>query len=131
VINLSDINRLDLHEVVCLFLPELERTVLHGITPQEFSAIQRLASSVSNLIWLAKTDDTKLVNPTEGMITGLLRSIQTEFDEKGFVSISIQEPINSKFIVQSISLVLKDMLSSSSKKTRTRIPANWQSTLHQ
>ena len=115
VVDLLDLSHNDFHEALCLFLPELERPVLYKITAPKFAAIQRLILSVSHLIWIAKTDDTKLANPTEGMIAGLLRNIQGEFDEKVFVSIVLQDSENPTSMASSILSVLESLFSGKPK----------------
>jgi hypothetical protein len=113
VIDLLDVRQSEndsSHSAVYLLVPDLERQMMPEIEPQEFEALHHIILSANYMIWLAKTDDEKLVNPAEGMIAGIMRNVQAEFDDKKFVSVIFQDSESASSMVNSTLAILHSLL---------------------
>ena len=76
--------------VVCLL--ELGAPLLSDISTRDFQAVQNVARTVQNLLWVSSLPVTEdgLINPFASLATGLLRTIRSEEDEKPIVTLNIE-----------------------------------------
>lgn len=63
---------------LCLFLSELDRPLLSSLTLTEFTALQRMLTSVQGILWVVRGAYVASQNPDANMVTGLSRSIRSE-----------------------------------------------------
>ncbi|KAK3381968.1 polyketide synthase [Podospora didyma] len=63
---------------ICVFLNELHQPFLATLTPEQFSALQKLLTSVQGVLWAVRGAYDKSANPDANMITGLSRTIRSE-----------------------------------------------------
>ena len=63
---------------LCIFILELEKPLLSSLTHNQFTALQKLLTSVQGVLWVVQGAYDKSCNPTANMISGLSRSIRSE-----------------------------------------------------
>ncbi|KUJ09043.1 BcPKS8, polyketide synthase [Mollisia scopiformis] len=62
----------------CLFISELEQNLLSSLTSDQFTALQKMLTSVEGVLWVVRRAYLSSSNPDANMITGLSRSIRSE-----------------------------------------------------
>ena len=63
---------------LCLVISELEQPLLSSLTPNNFSALQKLVAGTEGILWVIRGAYISSSNPDANMITGLSRSIRSE-----------------------------------------------------
>jgi NADPH:quinone reductase-like Zn-dependent oxidoreductase len=63
---------------ICLFLSELDKTLLSTLTLDQFTALQSVLTSVQGVLWVVRGAYANSSNPDANMISGLSRSIRSE-----------------------------------------------------
>ncbi|SPO00225.1 related to polyketide synthase [Cephalotrichum gorgonifer] len=63
---------------LCIFLCELDQSLLTAVTPEQFSSIQKIITSVQGILWLVRGASQGSDNPDANMVTGMSRSIRSE-----------------------------------------------------
>ncbi|PMD36739.1 BcPKS8, polyketide synthase [Hyaloscypha variabilis F] len=72
---LSEVNTA---EKLCLFLSELDKPLLTTLTVSQFTALQKVLTSVQGVLWVVRGAYADSVNPDANMVTGLSRTIRSE-----------------------------------------------------
>ncbi|KKZ65546.1 hypothetical protein EMCG_08619 [[Emmonsia] crescens] len=72
------LGRVDLKGRLCIFVGELYKPVLSHMTPDLLSAIQRLVSSASGILWVIRQDHQASGLPESNMALGLARTLRSE-----------------------------------------------------
>lgn len=76
--DIGTLQTVDVSGKICIFLSELHRTFLATMTPEEFSTLQKMLTSVEGILWVVSGAYDKSLNPDANMITGLSRTIRSE-----------------------------------------------------
>jgi NADPH:quinone reductase-like Zn-dependent oxidoreductase len=63
---------------LCLFLSELDKPLLSSLTLAQFTALQKVLTSVQGILWVVRGAYVSSRTPEANMITGLSRSIRSE-----------------------------------------------------
>ncbi|KEZ39405.1 putative polyketide synthase protein [Scedosporium apiospermum] len=63
---------------ICIFLNELDQSVLTTVTPEQFTAIQKIITSVQGILWVIRGALSGCENPDANMVVGMSRSIRSE-----------------------------------------------------
>ena len=98
-----------LDQATCIFLPEIERPFLYGITCKELEACQHMVSSVNRILWVTRADDAG-PDPARAMVTGLARCLASENPNKIFVTLALQKAQDMTSAVENMSQVLQNMM---------------------
>ena len=77
ITSLTETNKLDLSNAVCIFLDELDSPILADLTTDEFDAVQRLCSA-RGLLWVIQDANLETATPNANMIPGMIRTIRNE-----------------------------------------------------
>lgn len=63
---------------VCIFLNELDQSLLTAITAEQFAAVQKIITSVQGILWVVRGALSGCTNPDANMVMGMSRSIRSE-----------------------------------------------------
>lgn len=63
---------------LCLFLAELDKPLLSSLSLAQFTALQKVLTSVQGILWVVRGAYVGSRNPEANMVTGLSRSIRSE-----------------------------------------------------
>jgi NADPH:quinone reductase-like Zn-dependent oxidoreductase len=63
---------------LCLFISELDKSLLSSLTAAQFMSLQSVLTSVQGVLWVVRGAYVDSSNPDANMITGLSRSIRSE-----------------------------------------------------
>ena len=77
ITSLTEINKLDLSNTICIFLDELDSPILAELTSDEFDAVQRLCSA-KGLLWVIQDANLETATPNANLIPGMIRTIRNE-----------------------------------------------------
>ena len=99
VIDLSDVKSIDLSESTCIFIPELEKPLLHRITRSSYVDLQKLISRSQGILW-ATVEGAH--DPTNQMVLGFARCVREEIKSLRFVTLSLHRPEVTSAVVKNI-----------------------------
>lgn len=68
----------DTNGKLCIFLCELDQSLLTSLTPEQFEAVQKIITSVQGILWVVRGAFSGSNNPDANMVTGMSRSIRSE-----------------------------------------------------
>ena len=77
ITSLTEINKFDLSNTICIFLDELDSPILAELTSEEFDAVQRLCSA-QGLLWVIQDANLVTSTPNSNLIPGMIRTIRNE-----------------------------------------------------
>lgn len=117
VVTLSAITSVDVVQGVCVFLPEVERSFLSRMSPEDFSICKHIMRS-QRLLWVTKTSDEES-KPSRALVTGLSRSVQSENLDICFVTLALQQDGDIISAVENTLKVLETMISADSGNLET------------
>jgi len=63
---------------LCLFISELEKTIMSCLTAAQFLALQKMLTKVQGILWVVRGAYVDSTNPDANMIAGLSRSVRSE-----------------------------------------------------
>lgn len=63
---------------ILIFLSELHKPILAGLSEQQFLALQKLLTTVEGVLWVVRGAYDKSANPEANMVAGLSRAIRSE-----------------------------------------------------
>jgi NADPH:quinone reductase-like Zn-dependent oxidoreductase/NAD(P)-dependent dehydrogenase (short-subunit alcohol dehydrogenase family)/aryl carrier-like protein len=76
-------------EATCIFLPGLDGTLLRLMQEEDLHKIKQLLTTVDALIWPTLQHASLSQNPTEGLVSGLVRTLATESEDYHLISASL------------------------------------------
>jgi acyl transferase domain-containing protein/NADPH:quinone reductase-like Zn-dependent oxidoreductase/NAD(P)-dependent dehydrogenase (short-subunit alcohol dehydrogenase family)/acyl carrier protein len=63
---------------LCIFLSELDQSLLTSLTEDQFSALQKILTTVEGILWVVRGAYANSTSPNANMVAGLSRSIRSE-----------------------------------------------------
>lgn len=63
---------------LCIFLCELDQSLLTSLTPEQFAAVQKIITSVQGILWVVRGAFSSSDNPDAHMVAGMSRSVRSE-----------------------------------------------------
>ena len=110
VVPLRDMPSHELQDTLCIFLLELENPFLDDMSEDEFKTLKYVLRSARNVLWLTGGTNTLQSRPAFGLITGLGRSINSEYGNVKFVELAIEGCPSGIATARFIDQVYKEML---------------------
>ncbi|ERF74612.1 hypothetical protein EPUS_00742 [Endocarpon pusillum Z07020] len=83
------ISATDLSGDFCIFLPEIEKPYLYGVSEEEFVSLKHITTSARGILWITK-DNERIRNPELELVMGFSRSIRSEFSDLTFVTLALE-----------------------------------------
>ena len=74
---------------ICLFLGELDRSILTGRDSAQFKAITSLATKCEGLLWVAHGGAMDCENPDQSLHLGILRTLRSEYSGRRYISLDV------------------------------------------
>ncbi|KAI9741637.1 MAG: polyketide synthase [Cirrosporium novae-zelandiae] len=90
---------------VCIFINELEQTILDNLNSAEFLALRRLLTSAKGVMWLSRGGAIECERPKDSLISGLVRTLRSENQGTKYVTLDLdpkEDPYtdtNAKFLL--------------------------------
>ncbi len=113
VLPLRDLRSRDLKGTFCIFLLELDDSLLLKIQEEDFVSIKWVVQSASQILWLTCG---RAQRPEFGLITGLGRSIYSEIPDIDFIELAIDEQSSPTETVQHITKVYQGYLTAHAER---------------
>ncbi|KAL4788819.1 hypothetical protein BDV19DRAFT_395631 [Aspergillus venezuelensis] len=103
VSSLSELPLVDLHDVVCISLLELNGPMLDGLDPETFPQIKYLLTTCDRIIWV-----TGLTDPKHALSSGLIRTIRWERDSDtlNLITLAVNDGSTSLDVSNAVSRIL-------------------------
>ena len=79
---------------LCFFLPELDTSFLDLIHGDNFTGLQKLVTTASNVLWLTQGGGASSSNPHAELVTGFARTMRAENPALKFVTLSFEAAEN-------------------------------------
>ncbi|KAE8851971.1 hypothetical protein HRS9122_02258 [Pyrenophora teres f. teres] len=79
----------DLADTTCVFFPGLDGTFLQCLEEEDLEKTKSLLETTKSLIWFTFQHHAVDENPTEGLVSGLVRTLATESEDYRLVSVSL------------------------------------------
>lgn len=99
----------DFAEGTCIFLPELESSLLHDISDDDFATLKHILMTCKVLVWLTRGGVGPVPEAKLEMVTGLARVAREERPELKFLTISFSESESQEVIIDRTIRILKNM----------------------
>jgi NADPH:quinone reductase-like Zn-dependent oxidoreductase len=90
IVSVEDLVQFDFTQKVCIFLPELESSLLLGLNQNQHSWLQRMTSTAQGLLWLTQGGGRSPSNPLAEMVTGFARTIRIENPTLKFITLNFE-----------------------------------------
>ncbi|KAI4714640.1 Type I Iterative PKS [Alternaria sp. Ai002NY15] len=100
----------DLEKATCVFLPGLDGNLLRHMQEDELEKIKTLVSKVNALLWVTFQHRALDQSPTEGLVSGLVRTLATESEDYRLVSISLNSDNGLDVAAANITTITKTLL---------------------
>ena len=76
--SLGPLEDCDVQGKVCIFLGEMDDSILAHLQPEEFLKIRSLLGSAKGILWVSRGGAMESTRPEASMITGLVRTLRAE-----------------------------------------------------
>lgn len=106
--NFSTVTPSDLGKRFCIFLPEMETSLLPDPSEADYARIKNLFHWSAGLLWLTQGGGHAPTRPETGMIVGLSRCVRSEDGEKIVVTLALENASDVPAIAQYIVKILED-----------------------
>ncbi|KAA8905059.1 fatty acid synthase S-acetyltransferase [Sphaerosporella brunnea] len=107
LISLTDASATAFEHKSCIFLPELEESLLSDISTEDYQALQKMIAAASGVLWLTQGGGTTPENPNAELVTGLARCIQSENSSFSFIHLTLDGTKPSRNVVDTVDTILK------------------------
>lgn len=101
----EDLNNTYLEHKACVFLPELERSILSDISEQDYDSLKKMVSSTNGLLCLTHGGPESDSKPEAEFVTGFSRCMRLENPSLKFIALSLESLNDSVKIVDTIARV--------------------------
>ncbi|KAI4629484.1 Type I Iterative PKS [Alternaria ethzedia] len=108
----SSVPEHDLEKATCVFLPGLDGNLLRHMQEDELEKIKTLVSKVNALLWVTFQHRALDQSPTEGLVSGLVRTLATESEDYRLVSIRLNSDNGLDVAAANITTITKTLLDS-------------------
>ncbi|KAF5852136.1 hypothetical protein GGP41_000920 [Bipolaris sorokiniana] len=105
-ISWSSVSEKDLSKATCVFLPGLDGTLLRLVQDDDLNKIKQLLSTADALIWPTLQHLALDQSPTEGLVSGLVRTLATESEDYHLISVSLDRENGLEKLASNIMAVL-------------------------
>lgn len=78
VAEVGALNEVETDGKLCLFLSEINEALLSTLTPDQFTHLQKVLTSVQGILWVVRGAYVNSTSPHSNMVAGLSRSIRSE-----------------------------------------------------
>ncbi|EMD90232.1 hypothetical protein COCC4DRAFT_126629 [Bipolaris maydis ATCC 48331] len=102
----SSVSENDLSKATCVFLPGLDGTLLRLMQDDDLNKIKQLFSTADALIWPTLQHLALDQSPTEGLVSGLVRTLATESEDYHLISVSLNRENGLEKLASNILAVL-------------------------
>lgn len=75
---------------LCVFLPELETSLLDRIHGDNYTSLQKLVTTASSVLWLTQGGGASSRNPHAELVTGFARTIRAENPTLKFITLAFE-----------------------------------------
>lgn len=103
VVAFQDIRCRNIKNNFLVILLEMEQQFLYDIQKSQLEALQEMIKSAKGILWLTCGKEEK---PQFGLITGLARSLYSEYPNMTFIELAIQRKLSSIDVAQKLADVL-------------------------
>nr|QEG79217.1 polyketide synthase 8407 [Alternaria oxytropis] len=100
----------ELDMATCVFFPGLDGSLLRRMQEDELEKIKSLVSNSGALLWITLQHPALDQSPTEGMVSGLVRTLATESEDYRPVSISLNPENGLDTVATNITKVINTLL---------------------
>jgi acyl transferase domain-containing protein/NADPH:quinone reductase-like Zn-dependent oxidoreductase/NAD(P)-dependent dehydrogenase (short-subunit alcohol dehydrogenase family)/aryl carrier-like protein len=100
----------DLNKATCVFLPGLDGSLLRRMQEDELEKIKSLVSKAGALLWITFQHQAVDQSPTEGMVSGLVRTLATESEDYRLVSVSLNPGSGLETVATNITKITRTLL---------------------
>ncbi|MCJ1393519.1 hypothetical protein MMC18_006394 [Xylographa bjoerkii] len=87
IVDLHNIAASSLKKTCCIFLPELEESVLSDISSEHYAGLQKMVATADGMLWLTQGGTLGRSNPRAHLVAGLARCIRSENIQYDFVTL--------------------------------------------
>ncbi|KAI4248190.1 MAG: hypothetical protein LQ352_005995, partial [Teloschistes flavicans] len=108
----EELNNTYLEHKVCVYLPELERSILSDISDQDYDSLKKMVSSTNGLLWLTHGGYESDSKPEAELVTGFSRCMRSENPSIKFITLSLESLQDSVKIADTIAKVYGQTLQS-------------------
>ncbi|TVY13419.1 Reducing polyketide synthase PKS2 [Lachnellula arida] len=99
---------IDASDKLCLFLSELDKSLLSNLSKSDFIALQKTLTTVQGVLWIVRGAYAASVNPDANMVAGLSRTIRSETLLKfATLDLDSKSPLSDELTVKAILDVFK------------------------
>jgi acyl transferase domain-containing protein/NADPH:quinone reductase-like Zn-dependent oxidoreductase/NAD(P)-dependent dehydrogenase (short-subunit alcohol dehydrogenase family)/aryl carrier-like protein len=106
----SSIAEHELDKATCIFLPGLDGSLLRHMREDELEKLKSLLSKTNTLLWITYQHQSLDQSPTEGLVSGLVRTLATESEDYRLVSISLNPETGLDTVATNIMKVSNTLL---------------------
>ena len=101
---IEQLDRVNTNGKICVFLGELDRSLLTSRDPTQFKAITSLATNCKGLLWVARGGAMDCENPDQSLHLGILRSLRSEYSGKRYFSLDV-DPKRQPWTAQTLTTI--------------------------
>ena len=96
---------------ICIFLGELDQSVLTSKDNVQFKAITSLATNCKGLLWVAYGGAMECENPDQSLHLGILRTLRSEYSGKRYISLDV-DPKRRPWTAQTLKTITEVFITS-------------------
>jgi NADPH:quinone reductase-like Zn-dependent oxidoreductase len=89
LVTTESIRSVDAAGKFCIFLGDLEQSILHNPSVTEFGAIVKLALCCKGLLWVTRGGSIDCTDPRQAMSSGFLRTLRLENTTNNYISLDL------------------------------------------
>lgn len=85
----GDLQHIDARDKFCIFIGEVNQSLLHDMSPPEFDALTKMILQCKGLIYVSRGGAIESTKPQGAMHIGLLRALRLEYVNKPLISLDL------------------------------------------
>jgi hypothetical protein len=110
VISPRDVSTTRFSQKICIFLPELEKSILADIDAEGYVSLQKIFGSALCMLWVTAASTLTLDKPEAELVTGLTRCVRSENITFDFITLALESAKDPIRIVDTMIQVFKRTL---------------------
>ncbi|KAL8704317.1 MAG: hypothetical protein Q9201_002503 [Fulgogasparrea decipioides] len=130
LISPENLDAVHLEHKTCVYLPEVERSVLSNISDKEYENLKKMVLSVDGLLWLTYGGRSSEPRPEAELVTGFSRCMRSENASIKFITLSLESLDDSMRIADAAAKVYGQTLQSAEQRGLERAFVEKDSVLH-
>lgn len=89
----------DLHEKVCIFVPEVETPFLDRMSDDHYGALQTMVNSAQGILWVGQGGGWPASNPFSDLVSGFSKVIRAEVPSLEFVTLAMESAHDTQGVI--------------------------------